>query len=82
MSRNQPVNEVHLLRERSIWKDVKGRTIMVYQRWHEGGGTNYHCIEVELLMIDTMRIMKRPYKEIAALILDGKMKYVGECITV
>jgi hypothetical protein len=69
---------VSLLREKSLWIDVKGRLIMVYQRWHQGGGPNYRCVNVDILMLGQLKIINRPYDELVKLIQDGKMKYSGE----
>ncbi len=70
--------EISLLREKSLWLDVKGRLIMVYQRRHQGGGADYRCVNVDILLLGKLTIMTRPYDELVALIRAGKMKYSGE----
>lgn len=69
---------ISLLREKSIWVDVKGRTMLIFQRWHQGGGSDYRCVDVDIVMIETMTIITRPYLELVELIRIGKMKYKGE----
>lgn len=71
--------DIQRLREKSLWKDVKGRTLMVYRRWSAWNGTVYALSTVELMIVDDCTTICRPHKELATLIADGKMQYVGEC---
>lgn len=70
--------EVCLLREKSLWLDVKGRLILIYQRYHQGGGADYRCVNVDIVMLGQLKLINRPYDELVALIRAGKMKYSGE----
>ena len=69
---------ISLLREKSLWIDVKGRLIMVYERKCQGGGSDYRCVSVDILMLGQLTLLNRPYAELVQLIQDGKMKYSGE----
>jgi hypothetical protein len=78
MAEKERVTNVCLLRERSLWKDNKGRTLLVWNRWFEGFGADMHCSYVDLLIVDTLTLVKRPWKKLATYIEDGKMIYAGE----
>jgi hypothetical protein len=73
------VTDVHLLREKSLWKDSKGRTLLVWNRWFEGYGSEMRCTEVDLLIVDTLTVVRRPQQQLATYIENGKMKYAGQC---
>lgn len=72
-----------MLRERSLWTDNKGRTLLVWNRWFQGVGADLRCSEVDLLILgDTANrapaLVRRPWKQLATYIEDGKMIYAGE----
>lgn len=73
--------DVCRLREKSLWRDVKGRLILVYQRYHLGGGADYRCVDVDLLMLDQLKLINRSHNELVSLIRAGKMKYHGELVS-
>lgn len=67
-----------MLRERSLWTDNKGRTLLVWNRWFQGVGADLRCSEVDLLILGTLTLVRRPWKQLATYIEDGKMIYAGE----
>lgn len=81
MAEKEKVTDVCLLRENSLWKDSKGRTMLVWNRWFEGAGAELRCTQVDLLIVDALHVVRRPWKQLAAYIEDGKLKYAGQCST-
>jgi hypothetical protein len=66
---------VALLRERSLWTDSKGRKLLVWRIWREQVGIGYVPSSLDLLMLDELAYVNRPYNELVALINDGRMVY-------
>jgi hypothetical protein len=77
----QPDNtEVDLLREKTLWKDVKGRTMLIFQRWHQGSAADYRCSEVVIFLIEDQQLISRPYSEVVDLITTKKMTFLRDVI--
>lgn len=66
---------VRFLRERSLWTDVKGRQLLVWRVWRQQVGIGYLPSSMDLLMLDELAYVNRPYDELVKLINDGRMVY-------
>jgi len=69
---------VPLLRERSLWTDVKGRQLLVLRHYFAWNGAAHVISSLDLVLLNELAIITRPQAELAALVADGKMKYDGE----
>ena len=78
MAKSAEHPDVCRLREKSLWIDVQGRLILVYQRHHQGSSADYRCVSVDILLLGKLIVKTRPYDELVSLIRSGKMKYSGE----
>jgi hypothetical protein len=78
MAEKEKVTNVCLLKERSLWKDNKNRTLLVWNRWFKGAASDLRCTDVDLLILDSLILVRRPWKQLATYIEDGKMVYAGE----
>jgi len=75
-----PFSEVTLLREQTLWKDSKGRILFIYRRWFKWSDKGHVADDIDIVVLDTLTLTRRPYSEVVALITDGKMKYAGTMI--
>jgi len=73
-------SEVRLLREKTLWKDRKGRTLLIFQRWYQGGGADYRCVNVDIFLIEDQTLINRPYSEVVKLIQAQKMTFLRDVV--
>lgn len=77
---NEPKEHHHIqfLRERSLWTDVRGRKLLILRHHFAWNGAAHVISTLELVLLDELAIIARPYAELVTLITDGRMKYDGE----
>ncbi|MEO6282163.1 MAG: hypothetical protein ABIN80_22930 [Dyadobacter sp.] len=80
MAHVKDTTDVHLLREQTIWKDSKGRILLIYRRAFTWVNNRYEPSDVDILILDTLKLTRQPYGHIVKLITQGSMKYAGEFI--
>ncbi|WP_439559507.1 hypothetical protein [Dyadobacter sp.] len=75
-------NDLDFLKEQSLWIDAKGRTLLVYRRWFQSGPRGSEVGDIDLIILDTLELTRRPYSEIQGLIIDGRMKFARELVDI